>query len=81
MNFAAALKEAFVSAGWKVTGVTLVKTDREQSGITLSSGTFPPPTEVTTVFAALVSAGIKLSTDLDPSQGKKAPILLIGSRP
>ena len=59
----------------------VVKTAREPSGLTLSSGTFPPPTEVTTVFSALVTAGIKLSTDLDPSQGKTHAVLFVGSRP
>lgn len=81
MGFATALKEAFLAAGWHVTGLTSVKTDREIPGLTLSSGTFPPPTEVTTVFSALVSAGIKLSTELDPAQGKKPPTLFVGSRP
>lgn len=81
MGFATALKEAFLTAGWHVTGLTTVKMDRESPGLTLSSGTFPPPTEVTTVFSALVSAGIKLSTELDPAQGKKHAILFVGSRP
>ncbi len=80
MNFATALKEAFVSAGWEITGLTEVKVGPDQTGLTLSSGTFPPPAEVTTIFSALVSAGIKLSTDLDPSLGKKRPVLFIGSR-
>ena len=80
MNFATALKEAFVSAGWEVTALTEVKVGPDQTGLTLSSGTFPPPAEVTTIFSALVSAGIKLSTDLDPSLGKKRPVLFIGSR-
>ena len=69
------------AAGWHVTALTPVKTDREIPGLTLSSGTFPPPTEVTTVFSALVSAGIKLSTELDPAHGKKPPTLFVGSRP
>ncbi len=81
MDFAIALKEAFLSAGWHVTSLAAVKTDRDSHGLTLSSGTFPPPTEVTTIFSALVSAGIKLGTDLDPSQGKQHAILFIGSRP
>ena len=81
MGFATALKETFLTAGWHVTGLTAVKIDRETSGLTLSSGTFPPPTEVTTVFSALISAGIKLSTELDPAQGKKPATLFIGSRP
>ncbi len=81
MGFATALKEAFLAAGWHVTGLTAVKTDRDSSGLTLSSGTFPPPPEVTTIFSALVSAGIKLNTELDPMQGKKHAILFIGSRP
>ena len=81
MGFATALKDAFLAAGWHVTALTPVKTDREIPGLTLSSGTFPPPTEVTTVFSALVSAGIKLSTELDPAQGKKPPTLFVGSRP
>ena len=81
LDFATALKESFLAAGWHVTGLTAVKTDREPHGLTLSSGTFPPPTEVTTIFSALVSAGIKLSTDLDPSQGKQHAILFVGSRP
>ena len=81
MGFATALKDAFLAAGWHVTALAQVKTDRETSGLTLSSGTFPPPTEVTTVFSALVSAGIKLSTELDPAQGKKPPTLFVGSRP
>ena len=81
MGFATALKDAFLAGGWHVTALTSVKTDREISGLTLSSGTFPPPTEVTTVFSALVSAGIKLSTELDPAQGKKPPTLFVGSRP
>ena len=81
MGFATALKDAFLAAGWHVTALTSVKTDHEISGLTLSSGTFPPPTEVTTVFSALVSAGIKLSTELDPAQGKKPPTLFVGSRP
>ena len=81
MGFATALKDAFLTAGWHVTGLTAVKMDREVSGLTLSSGTFPPPTEVTTVFSALISAGIKLSTELDPAQGKKHATLFVGSRP
>ena len=81
MGFATALKEAFLTAGWHVTGLTAVKMDRESPGLTLSSGTFPPPTEVTTVFSALISAGIKLNTELDPAQGKKHAILFVGSRP
>ena len=81
MGFATALKDAFLAGGWHVTALTSVKTDHEISGLTLSSGTFPPPTEVTTVFSALVSAGIKLSTELDPAQGKKPPTLFVGSRP
>ena len=81
LNFATALKDALIAGGWKVASLTEVKVDRDTPGLTLSSGTFPPPTEVTTVFSALVSAGIKLSTDLDPSQGKKHPILFVGSRP
>ena len=80
-QFADALKEAFVAGGWNVIGVDAVKTLRESSGLTLSSGTFPPPSEVTTVFSALVTAGIKLSTDLDPSQGKTHAVLFVGSRP
>ncbi len=80
-RFAEALKDAFVAAGWRVTGVDVVKAARNPKGITLSSGTFPPPTEVTTVFGALVTAGIKISTDLDPSLGKGRAILFIGSRP
>ena len=79
--FADALKEAFVAGGWNVIGVNRVKTPRASSGLTLSSGTFPPPIEVTTVFSALVTAGIKLSTDLDPSQGKQHAVLFVGSRP
>ena len=81
MGFATALKDAFLTAGWHVTGLSAVKMDRESPGLTLSSGTFPPPTEVTTVFSALISAGIKLSTELDPAQGKKHATLFIGSRP
>lgn len=81
MDFATALKQTFLTAGWHVTGLTTVKIDRETPGLTLSSGTFPPPTEVTTVFSALISAGIKLSTELDPAQGKKPATLFIGSRP
>ena len=80
-RFAAALKEAFVTAGWRVVGVDSVKAARNLKGITLSSGTFPPPTEVTTVFGALVTAGIKVSTDLDPSLGKGHAVLFVGSRP
>jgi hypothetical protein len=80
-RFASALKEAFVAGGWRVIGVKAVKTAREPNGLTLSSGTFPPPSEVTTVFSALVAAGIKLSTDLDPSQGKQHAVLFVGSRP
>lgn len=81
LGFATALKDAFLAAGWHVTALTQVKTDSETTGLTLSSGTFPPPTEVTTVFSALVSAGIKLSTELDPAQGKKHAVLFVGSRP
>ena len=81
MGFATALKETFLTAGWHVTGLTTVKMDRESPGLTLSSGTFPPPTEVTTVFSALISAGMKLSTELDPAQGKKHATLFVGSRP
>ena len=81
LHFADALKEAFVTGGWTVIGVNPVKTAREPGGLTLSSGTFPPPVEVTTVFSALVTAGIKLSTDLDPSQGKQHAVLFVGSRP
>ncbi|MEO7317677.1 MAG: hypothetical protein ABIZ56_01675 [Chthoniobacteraceae bacterium] len=81
MGFATAIKDAFLTAGWHVTGLTAVKMDREVSGLTLSSGTFPPPTEVTTIFSALISAGIKLSTELDPAQGKKHSTLFVGSRP
>ncbi len=80
-QYAGALKEAFVTAGWSVTGVDAVKTNRELKGITLSSGTFPPPTEVTTVFGSLVTAGIKVATDLDPSLGKGKAVLFVGSRP
>ena len=81
LGFATALKDAFLAGGWHVTALTPVKTDREITGLTLSSGTFPPPTEVTTVFSALISAGLKLSTELDPAQGKKSPTLFVGSRP
>ena len=81
MSFATALKDAFLTAGWHVTGLTAVKMDHDLSGLTLSSGTFPPPTEVTTVFSALISAGIKLSTELDPAQDKKHATLFVGSRP
>ena len=81
LHFADALKEAFVAADWTVVGVNVVKAPREPAGVTLSSATFPPPVEVTTVFSALVTAGIKLSTDLDPSQGKQHAVLYIGSRP
>ena len=80
-RFADALKEAFVAGGWRVIGVDVVKTAREPSGLTLSSGTFPPPAEVTTIFSALVTAGVKLNTDLDPSQGKQHAVLFVGSRP
>ena len=81
LDFANALKDAFHTAGWNVTSVTAVKPKRDTNGLTLSSGTFPPPADVTTVFSALVSAGIKLSTDLDPKQGKKSATLFVGSRP
>ena len=81
LQFAEALKTVFISAGWHVPGVEVVKTPRGNAGITLSSGTFPPPVEVTTVFSALVTAGIKLGTDLDPAQGKNKAVLHIGSRP
>ena len=80
-RFADALKEAFVAADWRVVGVDSVKAGRNLKGITLSSGTFPPPTEVTTVFGALVTAGIKVSTDLDPGLGKGHAVLFVGSRP
>ena len=80
-RLAAALKEAFVAAGWRVVGVNFVKAGTDPKGITLSSGSFPPPPEVTTVFSALVSAGLKLSTDLDPSMGKQHAVLFVGSRP
>ena len=80
-RLAAALKEAFVAAGWRVVGVNFVKAGTDRKGITLSSGSFPPPAEVTTVFSALVSAGLKLSTDLDPSMGKQHAVLFVGSRP
>ena len=80
-RYAGALKEAFVTAGWSVVGVDAVKAGREVKGITLSSGTFPPPTEVTTVFGSLVTAGIKVGTDLDPSLGKGNAVLFVGSRP
>ena len=81
MDFARALKEAFHTAGWTVASLSTVEGRRDTNGLTLSSGTFPPPSDVTTVFSALVSAGIKLSTDLDPKQGKKHPTLFVGSRP
>ena len=80
-RLAAALKEAFVAAGWRVVGVNVVKAGTDPKGITLSSGSFPPPAEVTTIFSALVSAGLKLSTDLDPSMGKQHAVLFVGSRP
>jgi hypothetical protein len=80
-EFAQALKAGFVTAGWKVTGVQPIKATRDRKGITLSSGTFPPPPEVTTVFSALVTAGLKLSTDLDPAQGKQPAVLFVGSKP
>ena len=80
-RYAVALKEAFVAAGWRVIGVNVVKASRNAGGVTLSSGIFPPPTEVTTVFGALITAGIKISTDLDPAQGKQHAVLFVGSRP
>ena len=81
LRYAGALKEAFVAAGWSVIGVDSVKTSRDPKGITLSSGTFPPPTEVTTVFGSLITAGIKIGTDLDPSLGKQHAVIFVGSRP
>ena len=80
-RFAAALKEAFIAGGWRVIGVKAVKSARAPDGLTLSSGTFPPPTEITTIFTAFVTAGIKLGTDLDPAQGKQHAVLYVGSRP
>ena len=80
-RYAGALKEAFVAAGWTVLGVDVVKAGRPAKGITLSSGTFPPPSEVTTVFGSLITAGIKIGTDLDPGLGKQPAVLFVGSRP
>jgi hypothetical protein len=81
LKFAQALQQAFVAAEWHVPPVKAIATSREASGIVLSSGTFPPPVEVTTIFSALVTAGIQLSTDLDPSQPSQTAVLFVGSKP
>jgi hypothetical protein len=80
-EFARMLKAGFLAADWRVDGVKETKTRRTSTGLDLSSGTFPPPIEVTTIYSALTAAQIAFSTDLDPNQGSRPAVLFVGGIP
>ena len=80
LDRAQALKNVFLSADWRVTGVQEVRSRRSGRGMSLSSGTFPPPMEVATILSGLLTAGFKVETDLDPNQRQHRAVLFVGSK-
>ena len=80
LDRAQALKNVFIEADWRVTGVQEVRSRRSGRGMALSSGSFPPPVEVATIFSALLSAGLQVETDLDPNQRQHRAVLFVGSK-
>ena len=80
LDRAQALKNVFLAADWRVTGVQEVRSRRSGRGMSLSSGTFPPPMEVATILSGLLTAGLKVETDLDPNQRQHRAVLFVGSK-
>ena len=80
LDRAQAFKNVFLAADWRVTGVQEVRSRRSGRGMSLSSGTFPPPMEVATILSGLLSAGFQVETDLDPNQRQHRAVLFVGSK-
>ena len=80
LDRAQAFKNVFIEADWRVMGVQEVRSRRSGRGVALSSGTFPPPLEVATIHSAMLSAGLRVDTDLDPNQRQHRAVLFVGSK-
>lgn len=81
LGFARALQRLFVAAGWTTGAVEAVATEGNADDVVLSSGTFPPPAEVTTIFSALSAAGIPINTALDPNLPAQSVQLFVSAKP
>jgi len=79
VEMAMALRAAFRDAGWTVAAVQLDSKRAPFPGISLSTGTFPPPKEFIAAFGALESAGLRVSSDLDPKQSASSVVLSVGA--
>ena len=73
-EFARALKEAFVEAGWRVDGVDQVARVNPPSGLLITSGASSSPEETIIPHEALTSAGYEVSRCVDSNlKGDKQP--------
>jgi len=79
VELAMALRGAFRDAGWAVAAVQLDSKRAPFPGLSLSTGTFPPPKEFIAAFGALEAAGLRVSSDLDPKQSASSVVLSVGA--
>jgi hypothetical protein len=80
VELAMALRAAFRDAGWEVAAVQLDSKRAPFPGLSLSTGTFPPPKEFVAAFGALEAAGFRVASNLDPNQGNRRVVLSVGAK-
>jgi hypothetical protein len=80
VELAMALRAAFRDAGWEVAAVQLDSKRAPFPGLSLSTGTFPPPPEFVAAFSSLEAAGFRVASNLDPHQGNRRVILSVGAK-
>ncbi len=78
-EFAEELGAAFEDADWVVRGIEPHRGLPLASGVTVSAGSFPPLDETRAVYEALLSAGIAVTQQLDPKQGGRETVILVGT--
>lgn len=79
VEMSTALRAAFHDAGWSVPDVQLDPKRAPFPGISLSSGTFPPPKEFVAAYGALEAAGLRVASDLNPRQPENSVVLSVGA--
>jgi hypothetical protein len=80
LELASALEAAFREARWKVQGVEIVKHHPPSSGLSLSTGVFPPSEEFITAYSALERAGFLVTSNLEPGQNGQEVVLFVGPK-
>jgi len=77
--YAEELGAAFADADWVVRGIEPHRGLPLASGVTISAGSFPPLAETRAVYEALLAAGIAVTQQLDPKQGERETVVLVGT--